>query len=161
MQTERTREKSVAECNLHYVFICSACGCYKSCNAVRPHIKVVLCVAYNGGLAGCTRRSVQTCYVFERCCEHSERIVVTEIRLSGIRYVLYVRQCLYLCTIKACLVKFSLVQRYIVITVFCYVLQFFKLELFKLGSRHSFNIFLEKTHIITLFFILRSRCMHS
>ena len=52
--TETAREKAVTESNLENIFIGNADSGKHSCNAVRPHIKVVFSIAYNNSFARCT-----------------------------------------------------------------------------------------------------------
>ena len=135
MQTERTREHAVSEADLRHIVRRRAAHRRDTRDAFRPHIEVILRIAYDGGLTRRTRRGVHAHELFSRNGKEAERIIVAKIRLRGERQLREIFQCLDVVGFHAGFVHLLAIRKHFFIHAMHRLLQTFELNGFYLASR--------------------------
>src|SRR5574344_1728990 len=156
MSAKTACKKSVAVCNLDYVFVCKACVCHCTSNTFCPHAQVMSCVAYYSCFSCCAARSMDSYYFRHWASKKSERICVAQIVFFCIRKKMHIINTMNIFWLYSLLLHSFSVERDIVVNI---VHNFYKtniLQVAKFSTAHTFSRLIPICHFIFSLFIPRS-----
>ena len=162
MKAEGAGKHSIAETNLTDIVFGRAAQSGNPCNALRPHVQIVLRISNHRRLPGCTGRSMNPYKFVLRYGKHAKRICIAHIAFGCKRQPAQIAKRLDICRFQPCLFHFCTVIRHFIINISYGFTQLLCLNFFNFCSGKSLffcpnHFFCIPSYIQTCFIILQNR----